>query len=110
LRKSQLVQGTRTEAFHQNIGVLDQPLEDRPVRIRLEIKMNDGLSGIDQLIGWSQTIGVDRTQSPHRITGGRLDLDHIGAEIGQDLTGVGTGEVLAEIEYPDTFQQQLRHD
>jgi hypothetical protein len=72
--------------------------------------MDDGLSGIDQLVARSQIIGVDSTQPSHRITSGRLDLDHIGAEIGQDLPGIGAGEVLAEIKYPNTLQQQLRHD
>ena len=32
-RKAELVQSAGTEAFHQNIGVTHQPLEDRPVRL-----------------------------------------------------------------------------
>src|SRR4051794_14218053 len=56
-----------------------------------------------------EAVRVDATQPAHRIASRRLDLDHIGAQIGKDLTGIGAGQILAEIQYADALQQRLRH-
>src|SRR4051812_33560119 len=108
-RKAELIEGAGPEAFDQNIGKLHQPLEGGPVRIGLEIEMDNGLASVDQLVTRREAVRVDATQPAHRIASRRLDLDHIGAQIGKDLTGIGAGQILAEIQYPDALQQRLRH-
>ncbi len=43
-----------------------------------------------------------------RIAVRRFHLDHVGAEIGKDLSGVGTGQVLPEINDPDAGEEIRR--
>ena len=35
----------------------------------------------------------------------RLDLDHVGAEEGEQVTAVGTGQTGVELEHPHTFER-----
>ena len=41
---------------------------------------------------------------PGRLTTGGLDLDHLGAQVGQHLPGQRAGDVLREIEYPKSVK------
>ena len=52
---------------------------------------------------------VDRTyyrpvEHWERVAGRRLDLDHLGAEIGQDPGAEGTGDVVAEFQHLEPHQ------
>ena len=50
---------------------------------------------------------MDHAPGAQGIAGlGRLDLDDVGAEIGEDLGGKGTGDELAQFDDPKAFQWQ----
>ena len=48
--------------------------------------------------------GQDGGDVPGRLADGRLDLDDLGAQVGQHLPGQRAGDVLGEIEYPETVK------
>ena len=39
------------------------------------------------------------------VATGRLDLDHVGAEVREDGGGAGTGEIGRRVDHPYVFQQ-----
>ena len=45
------------------------------------------------------------TRHAHAVTGHRLDLDHVGAEVADHHRAERTGEVLAEVDQPHTFER-----
>ena len=50
---------------------------------------------------------MDHAPGAQGIAGfGRLDLDDVGAEIGEDFGGKGTGDELAQFDDPKAFQWQ----
>jgi hypothetical protein len=46
----------------------------------------------------------------HRVAvAGRLDLDHVGAEVAQQRARVGAGEELAELDRPEACERRVSH-
>src|SRR5215510_4930308 len=72
---------------------------DRPLAA-VDRQIGRGLAGLASL-----RILVRDAQPAHVVAmDGMLDLDHVGAEIGQHLAGPGAGEHAAEIEHADMRQ------
>ena len=92
------------EILDQHIGALDHAVQDRQPLLLLQIEGNGALTAI----------GPEKEASLTRQAGGelaehvalrRLDLDDVGAEIGEQGAAIGTGEVAAEIEHRDAAER-----
>ena len=83
---------------------LDQRLALRPVG---EIAGDRLLAAIER--DEARAVAFDERRAPFaRIVAlGPLDLDHLGAEEGQDLPGIGAGQVLAELDDLDACRAGL---
>ena len=55
-------------------------------------------------LGPSSTEVEQVAQGPLRVTGGGLDLDHIGAQVGQDGTGRGDERPVRHLDHTNTFK------
>ena len=52
-----------------------------------------------------QPMNEPTTASAHPVAAGRLDLDHVGAEVGEEHRSERAGEELAEVDDPQPFQR-----
>jgi hypothetical protein len=51
----------------------------------------------------ARSVVGDRHRIAVVIAAGRLDPDHVGAIIGEQRRAIGSGDITAEIQYPDPF-------
>ena len=52
----------------------------------------------------SQVAAQHPLEAAGRVAGGRLDLDHVGAPVGQDAGGAGAGDPHAQLDDPDALE------
>ena len=60
-------------------------------------------------VGGGAVVGEGRAPAAGLVAGGRLDLDHVGAEVGEGLADPGTREHPRELEHPEPRQRCLGH-
>ena len=53
-------------------------------------------------------VARERAAAADVVALGRLDLDHVGAEIGEQLAGVGGGDAAAVLDDAHPFQRERR--
>jgi len=86
------------EILDQHVGGLNQL--QRNVLLALEIEFHAEL--VPAVYAEPDGVAPDRrTPAPERIASGRLDLDHLGAEIGQDVRAEWRRDVVAELQNPE---------
>ena len=99
----------RREVLDQDVGVGQQLEQQLPALLRLDVEADAELVGVE--VHERETalavlevarVGRDRAR---RVALGILDLDHLGAEVGEQLAGVGRGEEAAVLDDRDAFQQ-----
>ena len=80
-----------------DVGALDELERDLVPALLLEIEREAALAAL---------AAEERLpRHAHAVTGDRLDLDHVGAEIADHHRAERTGEVLAEVDQPHTFER-----
>jgi hypothetical protein len=87
------------EILDQDVGACEQPHQHRAAAFGSEVEPDRSLVAVDaDEIG--RVVLVER-RSPvaHLVAGGRLDLDHVGAVIGEDLCAKGAAEHPREIDH-----------
>ncbi len=103
LRQLRLLDAAGREALHDQIGAGDQR-RDRGV---LRSADHGALRRVEELeegaVAAAQ-IGTGRRPAAQRIAVRALDLDHVGAGVGEQLRAVGTGDLGGEVDYPDVAQ------
>ena len=92
--------------MNQDVGPRDEPLQlaaiacvierDAPL-VGVEVEEEPACFAI-RLAAWK------RPTRSRGIARGRLDLDHVGAEVGHELRAVGGGNHLTELENAETFE------
>ena len=61
---------------------------------------------VDGQVALAPVAGLEEVgHGPHLVAAERLDLDHVGAEVGQELGAVGRGEEAAEVEDPHAVER-----
>ena len=80
---------------------------DRP-GLRLEVQRDAALVGVQvekrQAFLGARFVVVERRQSPSRVAAGPFDLQYVGPKIGQQLGGIGAGDVVRQINHLDAGQ------
>ena len=108
--KAQPVEHAGTVGFEHRVGAPEQALE-RPLAVAgLEVDLDHALAPVHGLVPGRDTVGIERPHGAQRLAAGGLDLDHAGAEIGQNLAAVGSGRILAEIDDAVAGEERLGHD
>ncbi len=91
-------EGPWPKVLHEDVGVVEQPAQDGAAVGCPQVEPDRALVAIDgqEVGGRPRPIGrvtdPRRTPRPGRVAVGRLDLDHVGAEVGQEHRRVRTGE------------------
>src|SRR5690606_14632198 len=86
------------EVLDQHVGVPDQCHQPVQAVRRLQVEHDAVLVAVVRgELGGVLTTGP--FPAPHRVAGGRLDLGHLGTEVGEDLAGVRPGDVLTELDH-----------
>ena len=86
----------------------------RDVRLCREVVEQRATLGIFQIDGEAALVAVEcgkeacgeTDEAPSRIAAGRLDLDHVGAEIGEDQAGTRSHDGVTEFEHADAGERQ----
>ena len=72
---------------------LDQPRGQRRLLVAFEVEHDAALAAVDGGVESAAVgvglIAVERAREANRIAAGRLDADHLGAELGEQLRAVG---------------------
>ena len=92
---------------HQHIGALAQPQQRRPRRRLLQVEHDAALVAIELQIKRAHVGVFGRAALAHQIALRRLDLDHVGAVVRQDLRGVRTQHHRREIDDAQALERRL---
>ncbi len=83
----------------------DEPRERQPARFGLEIEHDRSLAAVER-DEEAADAGRDRHHLAVRITVGRLYLDHLGAELGEERAGERACHVLSDLHDAHAFERQ----
>ena len=86
-----------TEALDDDIGLACEVEGAGPVGRVLQVEHDAALVGVEA----HEQLGVPA----HRVAPRRLDLDHVGADLGKELRGIGPRPPDAEVEDAQTGQK-----
>src|SRR4029077_794723 len=93
------------EIVHENVGRADALDQRLALGLVAEIAGDRRLAAVER--DEAQGVALDERWPPLAgiVAFRPLDLDHVGAEKGQDLPAVGTGQVLAELDDLDAGER-----
>ena len=80
-----------------------QPFEDGAALAGLQVERDASLAAVDGVEAGAVEAGRPR-HLPRRVAGGRLDLDHVGAEIGEQHRAERAGHHLRGVEDAQTIE------
>ena len=101
----------RPEVLDQHVRPLDEPARDGPAMIRLEVEREAPLVPVREQKERAHAVEVEVAARPVALPQrppGRLDLDHVGPEVGQELDARGPQQELGEGEDADAGENGQR--
>ncbi len=111
--ESQLIHFARTSGFEDDVGFAYELEKDRVAVGRFDIESNAALVGVEmkkvKTLFRMRRIVFERRNAPRFIARRRLDLEHIGAHVGQELGAMET-ERSGDIEHPVAGQRAGSHN
>ena len=98
----------RAHVDEHHVGAAEQRVEDLARVAMLEVERQRVLAAVsdDEV---PALVRRERRDVPARLALGRLDLDHVGAAVGQHLPGPRDRDELPQLEDRDTVERLLRH-
>ena len=99
----------RRQVLDEDVCLREQIQQQLAALVRLDVEAEAELVGVEvhereAALAVLEVARVGRDRAG-RVTLGVLDLDHLGAEVGEQLAGVGRGEEAAVLDDRDAFQQ-----
>ena len=89
----------RAQIVDQHIRPLDQRQEPGERRLVLEVHHRGAFVAVEDMEGERVALAVFLHQPEPGVVAARLlDLDDVGAKVGKDRAGEGTGDVLADLD------------
>ena len=102
------------EVGDQHICLGDQPAQDFLAAVARQIQAQASLRAVVAHPGEVAVLGIRHArpgvQRPEAVAAGGLDLDHVGAEIGQDGGGDGGGDETGNIQHHQPVHQSVCHE
>ena len=87
------------EVLDQDVGALQHLHQHSASALGGEIEPDRALVAVDADKIRRVFIVEGRAPVTHLVAGGRLDLDHVGAVVGEDLRAIGAAEHAREIDH-----------
>ena len=102
--KAQAIHHTRAIAFNQDVRVLGQPEKKVAAELGLEVQRNASLVAVQRVE--QNALSLDKWRRPPHVVAavGFLDLDHVGAHVGEEHRAEGTRQQPGEVKDPDSAQ------
>ncbi len=88
------------EVVHQGIRALRHLQQRRPARLLLEVEYHAPLVAVTGQIEGAHPGVTGGAELPVAVPGRRLDLDHVGAQVAQDLAGPGPQHDAGQLQDP----------
>ena len=88
--------GSLDESDHHGAAVGRREIEDHRALVAADVGPSEGV------------VAAHRAHAPHRVAGGRLDLDDVGAEIAEDRADERCGVERRELQHPDAVERAER--
>jgi len=100
--ETEALQNPRAEVLDHHVGALDQAVDDLAGLGVLEVDGEQPLVAVGAEVERADTIDIGVGSRPVALEGalGRLDLDYIGAHVGQILGRCRTLQIVAEAHHP----------
>src|SRR5581483_873831 len=102
----EFLQPADLEVLDQHVGLGGELSHQRAALITVEVDLDRALAAIGRVeIGRADRLAIDaldegRTPAARVVAGAlALDLDHVGAEVGEDLAGPGAGKDTGKFQY-----------
>src|SRR5262249_7762863 len=95
----------RGEGVQENVGLLQQAAERRPSLGALQVEHDPALVAVGGME--LSALAVHIVHLPPRVPAGRLDLDHVGPELGEGHGREGPGEMMAQVDDPEPRERPL---
>ena len=98
-------------AFDEDVGVGEQFAEDDAAALRLDVKRQALLVGVEveeeaALVGVGD-VAREGAEAAGVVALRRLDLDDLRAEVGEEARGVGAGDALGEVDDAGAFEGEV---
>ena len=93
------VERARLEILDQDVGGLQHLHQHRAAAFGGEVEADRALVAVDADEIGGVLVVEGRAPVAHLVAGGRLDLDHVGAVVGEDLRAIGAAEHAREIDH-----------
>ena len=112
--EAEALSGRMRRIDDQHVRPPDQPLEDVPRARRLEIERESPLVAVVEMPGivvGGARLRRNLVRDPPRIAARRLDLDHVGAEVGQDHRRARTRDEARQVDHLESREDVVtRHE
>ena len=92
---------------HDDVGILREAADDGLAFGIFQVDGDGAFVAVDAHEGRAHGGGAAGTRGAIEIALGRLDLDHVGAEIAQDLGGIGAEHDRGEIDDLEAFEKVI---
>ena len=111
--KTEALDRARAKAFDDEVGLLGEAAEDVAAGGGLEVERDASLAGVEfqehtAAVAVRDVTGERPHPARHVAAVGVLDLEDVGAVVGEQLGGVRPGDGLREVEDADAFQRSHR--
>ena len=94
------------EVFGEDVGVLDQLVDDLDRALGAEVEGHGALAPVERLEVGAEAVGADAELAAGVAVAGHFDLEHIGAHVGEHGGGVGAVLVAGEVDDADSFKRR----
>ena len=95
-------------AVHEHVGRLDEAQQRVASRPGLQVERDAALVAVHVEVHGRHARVAPRTGLPVRVARGRLDLDHVGAHVAEDLRGDGAEHVDGDVDDADARERATR--
>ena len=89
--------GGGAHRVHEHVGIADQIVQHRQRVGLFQVQRDDLLAAVHVQVDGAHPRFAMLADAPHAVPGRGLDLDHVGAKVGQDLRGIGTEDHRRQI-------------
>jgi hypothetical protein len=105
--QSQLVQRARPVGFQEHVRLRGELEHDGARRVLLEVEHEAPLVAVERREAHALAVAQGRRGAAH-VARRRLDLDHVGAHVGEQRPGERAGNEVGKLDHPYPFER-LRH-
>jgi hypothetical protein len=103
--EAQAVHDAGPELLDQNLGLGDERQEPRDLLRVLEVERQAALAAVEQREAQALAVQPGRVAAHAVALAGALDLDHLGAGLGQQQGGQGPGQQGREVEHAQALER-----